>query len=173
MSTPLVHFRPALRIMLGDFDAVAQQYADTVLDDGVRAAIQLGKLPGFELSVDRNGINPNIGNANAFALVTYHTAKLFVQSRPDRYSYKTRPMSESFGSLHRFLASLEADIHKLENGDLFLGYQTYFSWLTGTAGLPLFETLVQFDLSAPFWSVSLTRDGMRVGSSSPSTPPAP
>lgn len=164
MYTALENFRPALRIMLGDFDAVSRQYPDAALDDGVRTVMRLGKLPGFTLSPDLLAIDPEVRTANAYALITYHAVKLFVQSRPDRYSYKTRPMSESYGNSYRFLASLEADIHKLENGEMFLGYQTYFSWLSGTAGLPLYETLVQFDLHAPFWAVSLTRDGMRVAS---------
>jgi hypothetical protein len=73
-----------------------------------------------------------------------------------------RGWEERIGNLNRFLSTLEAEIHALENGTLFVGYQSYYSWLHGVAGLPLGEVLAQFDVRAPLWKATFTRDGMRV-----------
>ena len=69
--------------------------------------------------------------------------------------------SESVGSRTRFLVTLEAEIHRLENGEAFSGWQSYFCWLSGMAGLPLAEVLTQMHVQAPLWNTTLTREGMR------------
>ena len=148
--------------MLQDFDASARKYPDDVLADGVRTAVQLNKLPGYTLTVDSNGVTPDISDPNQFALLVYHTARLFVMGLPDRYAFKTRGFSESVGSLHRFLNAIEQDIHELENGTAFSGYQSYYAWLHGMAGLPLGEVLAQFNVQSPLWTATFTRDGMKV-----------
>lgn len=148
--------------MLLDFDPTVRMFPDGVIDDGLRTVLQMGKVPGYSLSVDLGSITPDIQTAKDYALITYHTAKLFLQGRPDRYSFKTRGFSESFGSYVRALMEVEQEIHNLENGDAFSAWQSYFAWLHGVAGLPLGEVLAQFDLEAPLWRATFTRDGMRV-----------
>ena len=176
MSFAINLFRRPLRFVLDDRDSsVPYRYPDEVLDDAVRAAVTLGKLnnsiysaaPGYTLSPDQNGIDPdwsgNPRGCNLFALGTYQTALLFLSPKPDRYSFRTRPVSESMGSVHRHIEKMEADIHRLENGEiLFSGYQSYYSWIGGIAGLPIGEVLAQFDLQSPIWKATFTRDGMRV-----------
>jgi hypothetical protein len=158
----LIYFYRPLRILLRDYDASVRQYPDEVLRDGVRTTVQLGKLTGYALSVDELSITPTIANANTFALGVYHTAKLFVQGQPEHYSFKTRGYSESQGNLGRYLSVIEQEIHALENGTLFSGWQSYYAWLHGMAGLPLGEVLAQFNVQAPLWKATFTRDGMRV-----------
>ena len=155
-------FYPATRILLGDTDLVAQQYPDAVLLQAVRAVMFLNKLPGFALTPDQNFITPDFGDPNNYALITYHTVKLFVQNRPERFDFKMRGYSEQTGNTNRFLSSIEAEIHALENGTMFSGWQSYFAWLHGMAGLPLGEVLAQFDVQAPLWKATFTRDGMKV-----------
>jgi len=158
-------FYGGLRILLMDYDASVQQFPDDVLANGIRTVIQMGKVPRFALTPDLAGITPDLGGPSApcdYALITYHTARLFVAPRPDRYGFKTRGFSENFGSYNRYLTTLEAEIHNLENGTMFSGWQSYFSWLHGVAGLPLGEILAGFDLQAPLWKATFTRDGMKV-----------
>ena len=142
-----------------------QRYPDGTLRDGVRTALVLNKLPGYRLDSDLVSVTPDlVGDGldpNKFALLCYHAVKLFVDPTPDRYSFRTRALSESFGSVHRFLQSLEMEIHKLENGAMFSGWQNYFAWLSGMAGLPLAEVLTDMHVTAPLWNATLTREGMR------------
>jgi len=158
----ILYFYRPLRVMLRDWDPSVRQYPDTVLSDAVKTTIQCNKLPGFILTPDESAITPEFTDVNSFALCTYYTAKLFVQSAPDSYRYGMRGFEERFGSLNRFLTTLEAEIDSIENGTRFAGYQTYYAWLHGMAGLPLGEVLAQFDVQAPLWKATFTRDGMKV-----------
>jgi hypothetical protein len=155
----------SLRIMLGDLDPSVQRYPDATLSDGVKTTVLLGRInsigPIYTLTPDESGITPNIGDPNTFALLIYHTAKLFVDPEHDRFAFRTRGFSESFGSRNRFLSTLEIEIHKLENGEMFSGWQNYFSWLSGMAGLPLAEVLTDMHVNAPLWNTTLTREGLR------------
>ncbi len=154
-----------LRMMLGDLDPSVRRYPDGTLRDAVKTAVVLNKLPGYSLSLDQTGIEPDLVGAgldpNRFALLCYHTVKLFVDPEHDRYAFRTRAFSESFGSRNRFLQTLELEIHKLENGSMFSAWQNYFTWLSGMAGLPLAEVLTDMHVNAPLWNVTLTREGMR------------
>lgn len=176
MSFLIANFRRPLRILLDDWDSsVPQRYPNTVLDDAVRCAVTLGKLnnsiystaAGYTLTPDESGIDPDWSGVptgyNLFALGTYQSALMFLDNQRSRYSYKTRPISESFGDFYRTIAKMEAEIARLENGDGgFSGYQSYYSWIGGVAGLPLGEVLAQFDVQSPLWKATFTRDGMRV-----------
>src|SRR5438309_1983883 len=131
---------PTLRVLLQDVGPDVFQYPDATLLQGLRAALTLQRIPGFGLTPDQNNITPDmIGTGtdpNKFALLIYHTCRLFIMGQPEGYSYKTRAMAEKFGSLKLFLQSLENDIHKLENGTMFLGWQSYHAWINGMMGLP-------------------------------------
>ena len=178
MSFAVTNFLPSLRILMDAWDAsVTYRYPDTVLTGAVQAMVRLGKMnnsiysanTGYTLSPDGGGIDPDWSGlpaplqANLFALGTYQTCLIFLRSKPEKYSFRTRQLAESTGSLHRYVETMEADVHRLENGEsLFTGYQSYYSWLTGIAGLPLGEVLAQFDVESPLWKATFTRDGFRV-----------
>jgi hypothetical protein len=162
--TTINKFYRSLRVVLGDLDASVRRYPDPVLADAVKTTVELGKVsntPAFILSDDESGITPDVANPNQFALFIYHTAKLFVDPQHDRYAFRTRAFSESFGSLNRFVQTLELEIHKLENGEMFSGWQNYFAWLSGMAGLPLAEVLTDMHVEAPLWNATLQREGLR------------
>ena len=173
--TPINLFFGPVRLMLDDWDPSVRRYPDSVLLSGVQAIVQLGRLNrsilapnvGFTITPDGQSITPDVvtaapASADLFALGCLHTAKLFLDPQRDRYSFRTRSVAESLGNQYRYLSTLEAEIHKLENGEMFAGYQNYWSWLTGTSGLPLGEILAQFDVQSPLWKATFTRDGMRV-----------
>jgi hypothetical protein len=159
--TDINRFYRSARVMLGDLDASVRRYSDSVLSDAVKTVIELNRVPNLTLTPDEAGITPDITDPNQYALILYYTVKLFVDPQPDRYAFRTRAFSESFGSTHRFLQTLEMEIHKLENGDMFSGWQNYFSWLSGMAGLPLAEVLTDMHVEAPLWNATLTREGLR------------
>ena len=166
MSTPIdITFYLPLRIMLGDLDPSVQRYPDLTLQAGVKTVIQLGKLRGYSLGLDGVSITPDLVGPgicpDKFALACYHTVKLFVDPIPDRMGFRTRELSEQHGNVHRFLQSIEMEIHKLENGAMFSAWQNYFSWLSGMAGLPLAEVMTDMHVQAPLWDATLTREGMR------------
>ena len=162
--------------MLDDWDPAVRRYPDSVLDQGVSTIVLLGRLNrscaappgGFSLTPDGSSITPDVvsaspKSADLFALGCLHTVKLFLEPKPDRAAFRTKPLSHSTGNVYRYLAALDSEIHTLENGDaLFAGYQSYYSWITSMAGLPLGEVLAQFNLQSPLWSATFTRDGMRV-----------
>jgi hypothetical protein len=150
--------------MMGDLDPTVQRYPDATLAQGVRAAISLNKLASTGITYtipDGENTSPDITDPNTFALLCYHTVKLFLDPEYDRYAFKTRAFSESFGSRNRYLMTLEHEINFLENGDMFSGWQNYFTWLSGMAGLPLAEVLTDMEVQAPLWTATLTREGLR------------
>jgi hypothetical protein len=153
-------YRP-LRIFLQDFDATVRQYPDGVLSDAVCTTLQMGKVPGYLLTPDEASVTPD-PTTQAFSLITLHTVRLFTMSRPSQYKWATRGLEERFGSYDRFLTTLESDIHQLENGESYSAWQSYYAWLHGQAGLPLGEILAEFNVQAPLWKATFTRDGMRV-----------
>ena len=168
-------FYGPLRLTLDDWDPSVRRYPDAILLSGVQTVVQLGRLNrawnapcgGFTLSPDGQSIVPDVVTnnpltVNLFALTVLHTTKLFLDPERERYAWKTRSASENLGNRYRYLSTLEAEMHKLENGEMFMGYQNYFAWLSGTAGLPLGEILAQFDVQSPIWKATFTRDGMRV-----------
>jgi hypothetical protein len=169
--TSLNFFNITLRVLLGDLDPSTFAYPDLTLANGVRSAILMNKVPGFALTVDQNNVTPDVigpgTNPNTFALIVYHTVRLFVMNNPDRYSYKTRVLSESFGSTQNFLTTLELDIHKLENGTKFDGWISYHSWVAGMAGLPVGLVLTNVNVKAPFFTANVSTAGVTITPSSP------
>jgi hypothetical protein len=167
--TAISDFFGTVRFLLGDHDPTIQQYGDTVLLEGVRACIRLQGVPGLALAPDLSHITPEVTDPNQWALVCYHTVRGFVQNNPDRYSYKTRPMSESFGSWQPFLDQLQRNIYKLESGAMFSGWHNYYTWLAGLSGLPLELVMASLNVRAPFHSVSISADGVSSSGSSTAT----
>jgi hypothetical protein len=173
--TPISLFYGPLRLLLDDWDPCVRRYPDNTLLAGVQTTVQLGRFSrawnapcgGFSLTPDGLSITPDVvtGNpqtVNLFAIGALWTAKMFLDPQRDRFSFRTRNEAQSMGNSYRYLATIEAEIHKLENGEMFAGYQNYWSWLSGTSGLPLGEILAQFDVQSPIWKATFTRDGMKV-----------
>lgn len=161
VTTAISDYLETLRVLLGDHDATVRQYPDEVLAAAVRTCIRLNRLPGYTLASDLE-ITPALTDPNDWALVAYHTVKLFVANNPDRYSYKTRAMSETFGSWRVFLDELDRNIYKLKNGKMFSSWQTYYTWLNGAVGLPLDYVLTNLTVRAPYLRVGLAADGLNV-----------
>ncbi len=120
-------------------------------------------MPGYAVDTDQSQLTPEVTDPNKWALVCYHTVKGFVDNNPDRYSYKTRAVGESFGSWRNFLDELKINIYKLENGCMFSTWQTYYTWLAGMSGLPLGLVMARLNVRAPFYTVGLSTDGITVG----------
>lgn len=150
------------RILLGDFDAVVQQFSDTTLRNAARAVVRLGKVSGLALSADLNSVSPEPTTAQ-FALLSYWMAKLLITPTPDGYSYRSRAFSERFGHQRDLLGELGARIHELENGEgAFAGWQSYYCWLLGFEGLPVGGVLTDVNIRAPFYTATITRAGAQV-----------
>ena len=162
-TTAIAEFYETIRFLLGDHDATIQQYPDAVLVQSVRLIIRLNKVPGVTVATDVTQLTPAITDPNQWALVAYHTVKGFVDSNPDRYSYKTRAIGESFGSWRNFLDELKLNIYRLENGTMFSGWVKYYTWLAGLAGLPLGLVLAQLRVRAPVYTVGISTDGFSAG----------
>lgn len=158
MGTPIGEFNETLRFLLGDHDGTVRAYPDEVLASAVRSVIRLNSVPGYTLSPSGTEIEPELSNPNHWALVAYHTVKAFVDSHPDRYSYRLRSISETFGSWRGFLDELKRKIHLLENGEMFSSWQSWYSWLSGVSGLPVGQLATRVSIRSPSSAVSIGGD---------------
>lgn len=150
------------RLLLGDLDATVRQFADSTLAVSARSVIQLGKIVGVNLTVDRLGVEPDPTTAQ-FALWCYWQAKLLLNPSPDNYSFRTRAFAEKFGHQRDLLGELGARIHELENGTgVFSGWQSYYTWLIGMEGLPVGGILTDVNIRAPFFTATVTRAGAQI-----------
>lgn len=151
------------RVLLGDLDASGiRQFSDATLAQTARAAVQLGKVPGLTLTVDRQGVEPEPAT-NQFALLTYWMAKLLVAPNAEGYSFRTRALAEKFGHQRDLLGEFGARIHELENGTgAFSSWQSYYTWMWGMAGLPVGGVLTDVNVRAPFFTASITRAGAQI-----------
>jgi len=170
MSTAITLLYRPIRFMLDDRDPTVVLYEDAILADGIKTVVQLGLLNnsvlapagGFALTPNESAIDPGLTNPNLFALACYHTVLAFLGPERSSYSYRTRPFAETLGNRYRYLASLEAKLHELENGELFGGWQSMAAWFAGISGLEVADVVTQFDLSSPLWTASLSGEGFRV-----------
>lgn len=147
--TAISDFYEAIRFILDDNDDDIKTFTDDALLRGVRTVLKMGKIKGYTLGNDNISISPDLTNPNAFALVCYHVCKMSVDARPDRYSYRRRAVSESFGSWRNFLMSLENEIFHLENGVMFDGWQNFYSWMEGVSGVPLQQLYADLKINIP------------------------
>lgn len=161
-TTSIAEFYETIRFLLADRDTTIQQYPDAVLAASVRSCIRLQRVPGYAVDTDPTQITPAVTDVNHWALIAYHVVKGFVDSHPDRYSYKTRAIGESFGSWRQFLDELKLNIYRLENGTMFSGWFSFYTWLSGMSGLPLNLVLAQLNVRAPFYTVGLSQDSVTV-----------
>lgn len=161
--TAISDFYDTLRWLLGDYDSTYQRYSDALLARAIQSTVRLNKLPDFALDTNPAYINPEITDPNDWALLAYHCVKGFVDSRPSLRTLRTRAQSMAVGHYERFLDELKTNIYRLENGDMFSGWQNYYTWLAGMSGLPLGVVMAQLNVSAPWYSVGISTDGISVG----------
>jgi hypothetical protein len=125
-------FYPVLRALLSDQDPDIHIYDDGVLEDGVTAIVNLGKvrqigvdgLPGggdpYAISGTANDeISPDLAPASdpsGYACLIWHTAKVFaVALTASRFS--TRGFSEQIGEPKELIANIIQEVYALENGN--------------------------------------------------------
>ena len=170
--TAITSFRRPVRVILGDRDPSVQRYSDQAIDDAVKTVMQLAKpsLAGFALTPDESGITPDLIAAagttvdpSKFALVIWHAVKLFVTPESAAYSYRTRAISESFGENKGRVSDVLMEIHNLENGATVDSRQNYYAWISGMAGLPIWEVMTDVHIRAPFQSATVSRGGIVFG----------
>lgn len=159
MATAITDLYPYLRHLLGDRDSAIQEYEDAALLTAVRTAIRTNALPNFSLTSDSNSITPAVSDANQFALLLYRVVRSFAAARPDRRSVRTRAFTETEGSWRTFLHELENDIHRLENGDLFSGWQSFYGWLEGVSGLSVGHLLTEVQTTGTIRTLSIPNAG--------------
>lgn len=159
-QTLLTELYEPVRFLLGDngSESAMFQYSDGSLAGALRTAISLNKLKGFCLTPDKLAVQPELSDPNKFALLIYHTVKLFVDPQPSGYHYKTRAVSETFGHWRDFIRTLESEIHHLENGAMFSGWMNYYTWLQGISGLPLGQLLTQLNMRSPIFGQQFSLD---------------
>lgn len=137
MSTEISDLYTSLRHILGDRDSNAYRYENSALLAGVQTIMKCGKVTGYSLTSDTLGITPDLTDPNDFALTLYHTALSFIASEPDGWSFRTRSASKTVGSSKGFVRQLEANIHDLENGEMFDSWQSFGEWVRGVQGIDL------------------------------------
>jgi hypothetical protein len=162
MSTLISEFRDPLRHLLGDRHASVYQYSDGNLDAAVKTMVKMGKLAGFALTPAQDAVTPDVSDPNDYALLLYETVRSFVAGNPDRYSYRTRALSETFGRWREFLDYLETNIHELKNGAMFDGWQSFAGWWRGNVGEDLLEVMTRVEVQAPVQTVTVNSDGTHV-----------
>lgn len=151
-----------LRHFLMDYDPAFRQYSDGVLTVAVRSALMMNKLEGFVVAIDNISIDPPITDPNDYALLVYEVVKSFVVARPDKYSYDTRAVKESFGGWQNLIWEVEKNIHKLKNREYLTCWQHYTSWVEGMSGLPSGDSVVNVEIRAPFATVQISNGGATV-----------
>lgn len=159
--TAILNFNRPVRAILGDRGSI-QRYADGAIADGVKTVIQVNALPGYVLTPDESGITPDV-DANQFGILVYRTCRLFVAPETRPYAYRRRAMGESFGSQRDFMQLIETEIWKMENGTAFDGFQSYYNWLGGMLGLPIWEVMSDVNINAPFQVLTVGRNGITIG----------
>ncbi len=155
-------FRPCIQLWMGDLDPTFRRYSNDTLDTAVKAVVRMGRVPGY--TVSGNSILPGVTNPNHFALVVFRVCEALIAHTPDSYQFRTRALSERFGSQFDFINTIAMEIHKLINGSMFGAWQTFYDWQMGMAGLNLAAVMTEMNVSAPFYSASLSVGGLYMGS---------
>jgi hypothetical protein len=166
MSTAITDFRTPVRAILGDFDLTVRKYQDTAIDSVVQMVVRSGQLPGFVINAGGTGITPDVIAGRDYGLLIYKAAKAFVTPNAAAYSYRTRALSESFGSQGHFIQQLENALHDIDSGGgaMFSTQLGFRSWFLGMAGVDPWADMADMEVNAPTATVSIGRDGVGVSS---------
>ena len=151
-------FYEPVRLLLGDLDSSVRRYPDATVAAGVRTACRV-RLPGrYTVAPDGTAIVPE-PDANGFALLSLHTALLFLVAQPEAESLKTRAVTLARRQGSAALLELKAQAWKLESGTCFKGWRDLHSWMIGMGGLPFAASLSQVEVETPFTTLYVTRGG--------------
>jgi hypothetical protein len=161
-TTLIREFYEPVRAALGDMNSQFQQYEDSAIASVVRTVIRAGKVEGYQLAADRQGIIPLIGNAADFARVMYHSAKMFLAPNSMEYGYRTRALQERFGRPDLFYRELETALYRLENGDMFSSFQSFYAWANSLTGINVWALMTDMKVNAPVCTVAIGRAGLVV-----------
>ncbi|MCW5556107.1 MAG: hypothetical protein KIS67_28620 [Verrucomicrobiae bacterium] len=106
-STPLTTFHHAVRVTLEDNDH--EVHAHFKINETIKVVLNTGQIPGYRLSTDGSSVEPALtpdSDQTAYALLIKKTALMIRQSLTDDQIFH-----------------LEADVYKLQNGDMCGGSQ--------------------------------------------------
>lgn len=160
-----------VRAVLGDFGDGAGnfRFSDLAIDGVVRTVVNLGGLASASVSYgvtgDRKGITPAITAALDLAVLVYKSAKTFLMPESAEYRFRTRALSESFGSQKHFVFDLENRIAEAEFGDGLLTFQNFYGWVNATTGLNIWTVMTDMEVKAPVATVMISRAGVTVNRS--------
>lgn len=162
MSTPVSNFYEPVRAFLDDFNTTVQKYSDTTIASVVRAIVNCGEMPGYTMQ-DHANIAPGVNDMRVFGQIVYRTCIRLVAPRTSAYSYRTRAISESFGSSREFLMSLESALLDSENaGVSFNSSLDFASWAKSVTGVDIWAGLTDMNVNAPVATVSIGAGGIQV-----------
>jgi len=158
--TPITELQEPIRAVLGDRDPEIPLYANSAIEGAVRTAVRMNFAKGYTLTPNRLNITPDLTDPNAFALLVYRVAVMFIAPNPSFQGYKTRAMSETFGSYRDFMNHLEDVIHRLENGEaMFSGWQHFTGWFEGLHGLCLPALMTEVKVDGSWQTLTVSEGG--------------
>ncbi len=160
-----------VRAILGDFSTVSRRYEDSAIASVVRTVLRLGKVPGYTLTADQLGITPAITTPKPLALLIYNAAKTLLLPNVAEYSYRTRAISERFGSQKNFLFDLENALYDEEHGEMFYTWQMFYGWVHSVTGINLWELLTEVKFNTPVATVTIGPGGIHELAEPPAAPP--
>jgi len=165
MSAALTDWYEPMRVLLQDRDPGARLFENATLRDAVRMVVASARIPGLSLTGDRlalelAGETLAIGTTK-YALILLLAVKYMTAYTPDSYSYRTRALSEKFGSIASFNAMLDDEIYFLEgNGAMAGAWQRFAGWYEAHTGLNFWKQQTEVTVEgAPFRTVNFTETG--------------
>ena len=151
-----------VRTCLGDFNPNFRRYSDGAVASVVRTCLQIGKVPGHALGSDRMSITPALTLPSEMALLMYHSAKMFMGPMAIETRIETRPLSQKKGAPHYFWFDLNNAIYDLENGPMFVSFQSFYSWVNALTGIDIWSLMSDMNTQAPVATVNIGRAGVTV-----------
>jgi hypothetical protein len=150
---------PVMRVLLNDLNVNVPEFANATLQSAVAACLSLCQVPGYSLTPDQTQITPAFPGPKGFALVCFKSVRLLITGTPSKYGFRTRALSETFGSYRPAIMDLDKYIHDLVDGEMFSGWQSFYGFLSGISGLSLLEVFTEMRVDSPFYSITLTATG--------------
>lgn len=137
MGTPVSDFYDPVRFLLGDHDDAVRLYPDAAIARGVRVLLRGGQVEGFTVSSDQQTVEPMIQDPNIYLLLAAKVARRFVGALPENQGAATRAFRENIGHFRTLCGDLDEQIYKLENGTMFSGWRSFYSWAEEVMGMSL------------------------------------
>jgi hypothetical protein len=154
-----------VRACLGDFNPNFRKYSDGAVDSVLRTCLLIGKVPGHTLGSDRLSISPPITTPADMALLMYWGALMFMGPQAIETRLESRPLSQKKGRPELFWFELKNAIYDLENGPMFLSFQSFYSWVNSLTGIDIWSVMSDMTTTAPVATVHIGRAGVIVSTS--------